>query len=109
MDRSSPARRVRVPLRAVLVAGLLAVAACGSSVTGTASPAAQAQGGQARAAAANPDLDPGSSLGGLAAPGFRLVNQFGQPMSLSQFRGKVVILVFTDSQCTTICPRPPPA
>jgi cytochrome oxidase Cu insertion factor (SCO1/SenC/PrrC family) len=96
--------RLRAPLRAGVLAGLLAVTACGTSVTGTAGPAPLAQGGQARAAAANPDLDPGTSLGGLVAPGFRLVNQFGQPMSLGQFRGKVVILAFTDSQCTTICP-----
>jgi hypothetical protein len=32
------------------------------------------------------------------------VNQFGQPMSLSQFRGKVVMLSFEDSECTTVCP-----
>ena len=25
-------------------------------------------------------------------------------MSLSQFRGKVVILAFVDSECTTVCP-----
>ncbi|SRR6266571_1194574 len=86
------------------MAGAVAVTACGTSVTSTANPATQAPGGQARAAADNPDLDPGTSLGGLAAPGFRLVNQFGQPMSLARFRGKVVILAFTDSRCTTICP-----
>jgi cytochrome oxidase Cu insertion factor (SCO1/SenC/PrrC family) len=57
-----------------------------------------------RAAAANPDLDPGSSLNGIAAPNFSLVNQFGQRMSLGDFRGKVVILAFTDSECTTVCP-----
>jgi hypothetical protein len=51
--------RPRMPFRMGVVAGLLAVAA-------------------------NPDLDPGTSLGGLPAPGFRLVNQFGQPMSLRQ-------------------------
>ncbi len=68
-------------------------------------PASQAgPGGQASAAAANPALDPGTSLQGRPAPDFRLVNQFGQPMSLSQFRGKVVILAFADSQCTTVCP-----
>jgi cytochrome oxidase Cu insertion factor (SCO1/SenC/PrrC family) len=38
------------------------------------------------------------------APDVSLVNQFGQPMSLSQFRGKVVMLSFEDSECTTICP-----
>jgi cytochrome oxidase Cu insertion factor (SCO1/SenC/PrrC family) len=89
------------------MAGVLAVTACGTSATGsTANPASQSQGGQGGAAAANPDLDRGTSLGGTPAPDFRLVSQFGQPMSLSQFRGKVVILAFTDSQCTTICPLP---
>jgi cytochrome oxidase Cu insertion factor (SCO1/SenC/PrrC family) len=96
--------RLRLPLWVGFLAGVLGVAACGTSVTGTAHPAAQAASVQARAAAANPNLDPGTSLGSAKAPGFRLVNQFGQPMSLSQFRGKVVILAFTDSQCTTVCP-----
>ena len=105
VDRTSAAGRMRrrMPFRLGLLAGLLAVTACSASA-GAAQGAGQAAAGQARAAAANPDLDPGTSLGGLAAPGFRLVNQFGQPMSLSQFRGKVVILAFTDSECTTICP-----
>jgi cytochrome oxidase Cu insertion factor (SCO1/SenC/PrrC family) len=56
------------------------------------------------AAAQNPNLDVGTSLGNEAAPDFRLTNQFGQPMSLSQFRGKVVLLSFDDSECTTVCP-----
>jgi cytochrome oxidase Cu insertion factor (SCO1/SenC/PrrC family) len=107
VDRSNPSGRMRLrtPFWIVVMAGVLAVTACGTSATGsTANPASQSQGGQAGAAAANPDLDPGTSLGGTPAPDFRLVSQFGQPMSLSQFRGKVVILAFTDSQCTTICP-----
>jgi cytochrome oxidase Cu insertion factor (SCO1/SenC/PrrC family) len=82
----------------------VAAAACGTSAAPAASQAAQQAGAQARAAAANPALDPGTSLGGQRAPDFRLANQFGQPMSLSQFRGKVVILAFADSQCTTVCP-----
>ena len=56
------------------------------------------------AAAQNPNLDLGSSLGNAAAADFRLTNQFGQPMSLSQFRGKVIMLSFDDSECTTVCP-----
>jgi cytochrome oxidase Cu insertion factor (SCO1/SenC/PrrC family) len=56
------------------------------------------------AAEENPNLDLGSSLGGAAAPAISLVNQFGQPMSLSQFRGRVVMLAFSDSECTTVCP-----
>jgi cytochrome oxidase Cu insertion factor (SCO1/SenC/PrrC family) len=47
---------------------------------------------QRRAADANQNLDPGSSLGGLKAPSFTLTNQFGQQVS------------FTDSECTTVCP-----
>jgi cytochrome oxidase Cu insertion factor (SCO1/SenC/PrrC family) len=38
------------------------------------------------------------------APGFTLTDQFGQPVSLSAYRGKVVILAFNDAECTTICP-----
>lgn len=53
--------------------------------------------------AGNPNLDPGTPLYG-PAPDFTLVNQFGQRMSLHQFRGKAVILAFNDSQCTTVCP-----
>ena len=56
-----------------------------------------------RALASNPYLDPGTTLSTIA-PDFTLVNQFGRPVSLHSFRGKVVLLAFTDSECTTICP-----
>jgi protein SCO1/2 len=49
-------------------------------------------------------VDPGSSLKPIAAPGFTLTDQFGRQVSLSAFRGKVVVLAFVDSECTTICP-----
>jgi len=58
---------------------------------------------EASALAANSVLDPGTQLSG-SAPGFTLINQFGRPVSLRSFRGKVVLLAFTDSECTTICP-----
>jgi cytochrome oxidase Cu insertion factor (SCO1/SenC/PrrC family) len=53
--------------------------------------------------AGNPNLDPGTSLSQVA-PGFTLTDQFGQPVSLSSYRGKIVILAFNDSECTTVCP-----
>jgi cytochrome oxidase Cu insertion factor (SCO1/SenC/PrrC family) len=56
------------------------------------------------AAMANPNLDTGTSLGGTPAPNLRLTNQFGQQMSLSQLHGKIVLLSFEDSECTTVCP-----
>jgi cytochrome oxidase Cu insertion factor (SCO1/SenC/PrrC family)/thiol-disulfide isomerase/thioredoxin len=58
---------------------------------------------QADALAANPYLDPGTPVSG-AAPDFSLSDQFGQTASLHSFRGKVVILAFNDSECTTVCP-----
>jgi cytochrome oxidase Cu insertion factor (SCO1/SenC/PrrC family) len=100
--------RLRVRMRQALpglavlavLTALTALTACGSAAANHAGQTAMQQ----HAAEANPDLDPGTSLGGTAAPDFRLSNQFGQQVSLSAFRGKVVVLAFTDSECTTICP-----
>ena len=39
-----------------------------------------------------------------AAPDFRLIDQNGDPISLSNFRDKVVVLTFMDSQCEDVCP-----
>jgi cytochrome oxidase Cu insertion factor (SCO1/SenC/PrrC family)/thiol-disulfide isomerase/thioredoxin len=51
----------------------------------------------------NPYLDPGTALH-RSAPNFTLADQFGRRVSLTDFRGKVVLLAFADSRCTTICP-----
>ena len=51
----------------------------------------------------NPYLDPGTHLSG-TAPDFTLTDQFDRSVSMRSFRGKVVILAFNDSECTTICP-----
>ncbi len=59
--------------------------------------------GPSDALATNPYVDPGTRLSG-PAPDFTLTDEFGQPVSLHAFRGKVVILAFNDSECTTICP-----
>jgi cytochrome oxidase Cu insertion factor (SCO1/SenC/PrrC family) len=61
-------------------------------------------GSASSAAEENPNLDLGSSLGSKQASDFTLTNQFGQQMSLSQFRGKVVVLSFMDAECTDVCP-----
>ncbi len=58
---------------------------------------------QAEALAANPYLDPGTPVSGVASD-FTLSDQFGRPVSLHSYRGKVVILAFNDSECTTVCP-----
>jgi cytochrome oxidase Cu insertion factor (SCO1/SenC/PrrC family) len=86
-----------------VAAVLTAVAGCSASAS-TSSPGGMAANPGSTAAEMNPNLDLGSSLNSAPAPDIKLVNQFGQPMSLSQFRGKVVMLGFEDSQCTTVCP-----
>jgi len=67
------------------------------SVLGSSGPAQREQ------LASNPVLDPGTPLSH-PAPDFTLADQFGQRVSLHSFRGKVVILAFNDSECTTVCP-----
>lgn len=38
------------------------------------------------------------------APAFRLTDQFGRPIALSDFRGKVVVLSFLYTHCPDVCP-----
>jgi len=97
--------RVRGALAAAAMLSVLtAVAGCGGSASSTSSPEGMQANPASSAAEMNPNLDLGSSLGAQPAPDIKLDNQFGQPMSLSQFRGKVVMLSFEDSECTTVCP-----
>lgn len=79
-----------IALVAVIVGGAVAVATRSSSPV-------------AGGLATNPELDPGQPLSG-PAPDFRLTDQAGRQISLHSFRGKVVLLAFNDSECTTICP-----
>ncbi len=53
--------------------------------------------------ASNPNLDPGAPLS-RPAPDFTLTDELGRPVSLHSYRGRVVILAFNDSECTTVCP-----
>jgi cytochrome oxidase Cu insertion factor (SCO1/SenC/PrrC family) len=96
--------RVKIPAT-WLAAGFVGLAVAATAVYavvphGSAAPATAAQ---TSALTTNPNLDPGLPLSALA-PAFTLTDQFGQPVSMSSFRGKVVILAFNDAECTTICP-----
>lgn len=81
----------------------VALAGCGQQSGGAAgsggysTPLAHVQ----SATAAN--VDPGTPEN-KPAPNFTLTDQFGKSVSLSQYRGKVVVLAFQDSTCTNICP-----
>jgi cytochrome oxidase Cu insertion factor (SCO1/SenC/PrrC family)/thiol-disulfide isomerase/thioredoxin len=91
-------RRSKIPvwLGAVLTAVILVAV---SVIVAGSHGSSSAAGGLAT----NPDLDPGTPLSA-PAPDFTLTDQFNRPVSLHSFRGKVVILAFNDSLCTTICP-----
>jgi cytochrome oxidase Cu insertion factor (SCO1/SenC/PrrC family)/thiol-disulfide isomerase/thioredoxin len=98
-----PGRRPRIRLVHVVpaVVVLVLLGAAGPVLVG-ATPGASGTSQQA-ALASNPYLDPGTKLAA-TAPDFTLVDQFGRPVSLHSFRGKVVLMAFTDSECATICP-----
>jgi len=46
----------------------------------------------------------GTNLGGDTAPNFNLTDQFGNPVSLAQFKGHPVILTFLYTHCPDYCP-----
>lgn len=106
MLRGKNGTRPAAWLAALGVTAALAVAGCSSPGSPASAPVVLGSPGSAASADAmqNPNIDLGTSLGNKPAPDFKLVNQFGQPMSLSQFRGRVVLLSFDDSECTTVCP-----
>lgn len=83
--------RTRTILSLVFAIVALIVAACG--------------GGSAPAPPSDADSAAyeGTEIGG-AASDFQLVDQRGEPVRLSDFRGKVVVLSFLDSTCHDICP-----
>lgn len=46
----------------------------------------------------------GTDLGSTPAPDFHLVDQYGKPVALSQFKGKPVVLTFLYTNCPDQCP-----
>jgi cytochrome oxidase Cu insertion factor (SCO1/SenC/PrrC family) len=105
LPRLPKLRRLHIPGTWV-AGGFVGVAALLIVVHGVIQPsnsAAKENVAQTSALQSNPNLDPGLALSAVA-PGFTLTDQFGRPVSLSSFRGKVVILAFNDAECTTICP-----
>jgi protein SCO1/2 len=46
----------------------------------------------------------GTDLGSIPAPDFQLKDQFGNPISLAQFKGKPVVLTFLYTHCPDVCP-----
>lgn len=88
------ASRLSVIILAFLVVILVALLSLHSSLGG------QTTNGNG----ANPSGLQGTDLGSVAAPNFHLADQFGKQISLSQFRGKPVVLTFLYTHCPNVCP-----
>jgi cytochrome oxidase Cu insertion factor (SCO1/SenC/PrrC family)/thiol-disulfide isomerase/thioredoxin len=101
--RSGRLNGLRLRPRPVMLVpvGLLAVVVLALVINQTGSSPTSALGGTL---ATNPKLDPGTTLPPKPAPAFTLTDESGRQVSLSQYRGKVVVLSFVDSECQTICP-----
>jgi cytochrome oxidase Cu insertion factor (SCO1/SenC/PrrC family)/thiol-disulfide isomerase/thioredoxin len=87
----------------VLIALLVVAVALIVGVTAGVSALVRSSDSSGQALKRNPNLDPGTALH-RQAPNFTLADQFGRRVSLTDFRGKVVLLAFEDSRCTTVCP-----
>lgn len=84
------ASRLAVVISAILVVLLLVVITRGIGKGQTTNPT-------------GPTLQ-GDDLGSVSAPDFRLNDQFGNAVSLSQFRGHPVVLTFLYTHCPDACP-----
>jgi cytochrome oxidase Cu insertion factor (SCO1/SenC/PrrC family) len=61
-----------------------------------------AKGGEVVSAATPPPVS--WAAGKRRAPGFRLLDQHGRPVSLAAYRGRPVIVTFIDPLCRNFCP-----
>jgi len=83
---------ITMALLVVLIVALLSLRnVSGGPVSGTSS-------------ATNPSGLQGTDLDGVPAPGFTLTDQFGKQVSLSQFKGKPVVVTFMYTHCPDVCP-----
>jgi len=98
-----PSRPWRTRLRTASVGGMISAGALGVIVLGVV-PLATAQASPAASPILAQSLDGGSSPINIAAGDFTLTDQHGRPVSLSSFRGQVVLMTFLDPVCVSDCP-----
>jgi cytochrome oxidase Cu insertion factor (SCO1/SenC/PrrC family)/peroxiredoxin len=103
-------RRITALVAGCALAGVLAAVLFAGVGTGSSSPQNASRDSIAREA---PGIDPTSAdlmqlqvyppADVRAAPAINLVDQYGRPTTLAQFRGKVVIWSINDDRCTDLC------
>jgi len=103
-----PGRRLALGVLALAVAVGVAAGISAYAVTRPSGPGAgqelRPSGIPASISTSLADLMSLSPVPAASAPGFTLTDQAGRTMSLTDFRGKVVVLEFMDDHCTDICP-----
>jgi len=103
-----PGRRLALGVLALAVAVGVAAGISAYAVTRPSGPGAgqelRPSGIPASISTSLADLMSLSPVPAASAPGFTLTDQAGRTMSLTDFRGKVVVLEFMDPHCTDICP-----
>jgi protein SCO1/2 len=95
------ASRLSVITLAILVVLLVAIL---QHNTNASSPTIQQSASAQNDTAANTASTQGTDLGGKPAPNFRLTDQAGKQISLTQFKGEPVILTFLYTNCPDECP-----
>ncbi len=100
--------RSRPQLYAPMLAGALVIAVAVAVVVGNSSggSGASSHGPAAGSTAESLQTDTGfdgAALPGVSAPGFTLTDQHGRAVSLSDFRGRVIVLSFLYSRCGATC------
>ena len=90
-------------LAAASIESVAALGAIGVIVLGAA-PMAVAQADPVADTILAQAIDGSSAPLNFAAPGFSLTSQYGEPVTLSSLRGKVLLLTFLDPVCTSDCP-----
>ena len=92
--------RLTLMVSGILLAGVLMAA----TVWGIRTIAASQAQYRATSAQDTSNIVGGFPINGTLAPDFKLVDQFGQSVTLSSLRGHEVVLAFIDARCTSLCP-----
>jgi protein SCO1/2 len=94
----------RRALIALIPLALLAGIASGCGSSGSSSSSTAATSTASDASSTSGFAAPLAPVKPVAAPAFTLDNQFGKPVSISDYRGKAVLLTFLYVQCPDVCP-----
>jgi protein SCO1 len=98
-----PKRLLPVPLALAAAAAVAVAVALAVAAILALSPGRSSSPQLASSATVPPGFDGAALPGDVSAPDFTLTDQYGRPVSLSNYRGQVVVLTFLYSTCGATC------